>query len=103
MNSEFKKTRELRFVCPECGSNSLRAWTSGMLEILHVYDNGVFTWGDMHPEELGEYECGGCRYSIARGECKDIVEWLIAHCKQDESEEGRSPEDKSGAGRADER
>jgi len=102
MNSEFKKTRELRFVCPECGGNLLGALTSGDLDILHVYDNCVITWGDLRPDEIRDYYCRGCGYDIEFGECDGIVGWLIAHCKQDESEAGQSPEDATDAPPADE-
>jgi predicted RNA-binding Zn-ribbon protein involved in translation (DUF1610 family) len=80
---EFKKMRELRFVCPKCGGNSLTAVASGYLDIEHVYDNGVFTWGVLRPEEIGDYHCSECGYEIEFGECDSIVEWLVAHCDQE--------------------
>lgn len=38
MNQETKKLRELKYVCPKCGANSLRAEASGYLDIDRVYD-----------------------------------------------------------------
>jgi hypothetical protein len=42
MSDEIEKTRELKFKCPGCESNKLRASAAGWLEIDHVYDDGVF-------------------------------------------------------------
>jgi predicted RNA-binding Zn-ribbon protein involved in translation (DUF1610 family) len=97
MNHETESSRELRFVCPECGSNSLWAYSQGRLEIEHVYDSGVITWDRMRPDEMREYHCGECGYELEFGEDQGIVEWLIAHCKQDESAAAQYPEDNSGA------
>lgn len=80
---ESEKKRELRFVCPECGANSLCSEASGYLNIDHVYENGVFTWGDMRPEEISEYFCRECGYELEFEEDEGIVEWLIAHCDQE--------------------
>ncbi len=40
---ESETKRELRFVCPECGANSLCSKATGYLDIDHVYDDGVLT------------------------------------------------------------
>ncbi len=96
MNQETKKSKELRFVCAECGANSLCAYSQGSFDIEHVYDNGVITWGYLRPDEIRDYYCGECGHELEFGEDEGIVEWLIAHCKQDESEAAQSLDDSSG-------
>ena len=41
MNNEIESPRELKFICPECGSNELIAAVGGWLEFEHVYDTGL--------------------------------------------------------------
>lgn len=97
MNHETESSRELTFVCPECGSNSLWTYSQGCLEMDHVYDSGVITWDRMRPDEIREYHCGECGYELEFGEDQGIVEWLITHCKQNESGAEPYTEDNSGA------
>ena len=85
MNQETRITRELRFVCPECGGNSLYAEASGYLDIDHVYDDNVFTWGDFTPEEMSDYRCRHCGYLLEMSEDVGLPEWLITHCIQDDA------------------
>ena len=95
MNSEIEKTRELKFKCPECGSNKLFAWVGGKLEIEHVYDNGVFSWGDLNIKNFEDVVCAECGYTIEQNEEEGWIEWLITHCDQDEPEAGHAQEDNS--------
>jgi len=95
MNQKNESPRELKFVCPKCGSNSLWAHASGCLEIKHVYENSVIKWDEMRPEEICDYHCGSCAYELELGDEKGISEWLIAHCNQDESDVAQSEEDHS--------
>jgi ribosomal protein L37AE/L43A len=96
MNNEIEKTRELKFKCPECGSNKLRASAAGWLEIDHVYDNGVFSWSDLTIKQFEDVQCSDCGYDIGQDEEEGWIEWLNSHCKQDESHAGKAQEDNSG-------
>lgn len=84
MNQETKDFRELKFVCPKCGANSLRAEVSGYLDIEHVYESGLFTWGQLYPEEIGEYRCRECGYQLELSEDVGLQEWLMSRCNQTE-------------------
>ena len=95
MNSKIEKTRELKFKCPECGSNKLFAWVGGKLDIEHVYDNGVFSWGDLNIKNFEDVVCAECGYTIEPNEEEGWIEWLITHCEQDESEAEHAQEDNS--------
>ncbi len=56
---------------PECGSNSLLwPYTSGCLEIKHVYENSCITWGLYEPDEIREYHCGECGHELEFGEIR---------------------------------
>jgi len=95
MNNETKEPRELRFVCPECGGNKLIAAVAGWLEIDHVYDNGVFSWGDIRIKQFDDVHCSGCGYEIEQNEEQGWIEWLIAIRDDEESEAGHAQEDNS--------
>jgi predicted RNA-binding Zn-ribbon protein involved in translation (DUF1610 family) len=95
INNETKEPRELRFVCPECGSNELIAAVAGWLEIDDVYDNGVFTWSDIRIKQFEDVHCSDCGYDLGQDEEEGWIEWLISHCNQDESEAGQAQEDNS--------
>jgi len=88
MNNQKERTRELKFKCPECGSNKLIAWVGGKLDIDHVYDNGLFSWGDLYIKNLEDVVCAECGYAIEPNDEESWIEWLITHCDQDESEAG---------------
>lgn len=95
MNQEAKEFRELKFVCPQCGANSLRGEASGYLHINHVYDNGVFEFGDMNPEEIEQidyYHCAECGYLLELTEDVGLAEWLMTHCSQEDSDPGQPDE-----------
>jgi len=80
MNNEIERPRELKFKCPQCGSNKLIAAVGGWLEIDHVYDSGVFTWSDIRIKQFEDVHCSGCGYEIDQNEEEGWIEWLIAHC-----------------------
>ncbi len=84
MNHETKDFRELKFVCPKCGASSLCAEASGYLAIDHVYDDGVFEFGDMNSDDISDYQCGKCGYKLEFSEDMTLSEWLMTHCSQDE-------------------
>ncbi len=102
MNQETEKSKELKFVCPACGANSLRAWASGHLDIDAEYDNGLFTWRDMTPEDIGGYQCRECGYELEFDEDEGIAGWLKTHCNQDESGVGHAQKENSEVPPADE-
>ena len=88
MNHETQDFRELKFVCPKCGANSLQAEASGYLDIDHVYDDGVFEFGDMNPDDISDYQCGECGYKLEFSEDMTLSEWLMTHCSQDDPDAG---------------
>lgn len=95
MNQKTENPRELKFVCPKCGSNKLHASVAGLLDIDHVYDSGVFTWNDIYIKDFAEVQCSHCGYEIEQNEEEGWIEWLIAHCDQEESEAGHPQENDS--------
>ncbi len=89
MNQGNRKSKELRFVCPECGSHSLCAYSQGSLDIDHVYEDGVIAWDEMRPDEILDYHCGECGHEIEFREDETIAEWIIAHCDQESDDSGK--------------
>jgi len=45
---------------------------------------------------LEDVHCAGCGFELEQNEEQGWIEWLIAHCDQEESEAGESPEDNPG-------
>ena len=86
--------RELRFVCPKCGHDGLQTRNESYIEVEHVYNDGHVEWGFTDHEEVMDYNCGGCGYTLVDEEGKEIVaedlgEWLMIHCSQEDSEPGQ--------------
>ena len=94
-NQEYCGKGILRFVCPDCGSDLLCKRIDLSVYISRMYDDGGSDWGDSEEEETVDYHCGECGRILVDPEGKklmgeDLVEWLLAHCSQDESDAGPS-------------
>jgi predicted RNA-binding Zn-ribbon protein involved in translation (DUF1610 family) len=87
---ESQKRRNLRFVCPKCGSGWLCARNQVEIEIEDVSEDGCFGFGSTLEEMIMDFYCSDCGYILEFGDEETLAEWLMTHCNQDQTDTGLS-------------
>ena len=89
-------TKELKFICPECGCKKLEEIMTGVIQsysIDSIFENGVIDFpvngGCCEGGEVDCYECRDCGYILKtehncniNGE-EELVQWLKRNCNQE--------------------
>jgi predicted RNA-binding Zn-ribbon protein involved in translation (DUF1610 family) len=88
MKAKGKKRRELRFVCPECGSeDTLSAEYRSWVEVERIYADGGYDGPTFH-NDIVTFSCGECGYDLTDEKGNKVyedglAEWVSKNCPQE--------------------